>query len=96
LLGARASVFVPTTCPPVNLRRLPGYCAVITVTGDIYEESRASAEHFAAETGALLLHPFDQPTTVAGAGTVAAAQEAGELVDVPVSGTAVDVLAAAA
>jgi threonine dehydratase len=141
LLGARASVFVPTTCPPVKLRRLAGYGAVITVTGDIYEESRTSAEHFAAETGALLVHPFDQPMTVAGAGTVAAefgeqvpdldtmliavggggllagtlaaldgtsaravaiepfsarclgaAQEAGEPVDVPVSGPAVDSL----
>lgn len=27
LLGARASVFVPTTCPPVKLRRLAGYGA---------------------------------------------------------------------
>ena len=72
LLGARASVFVPATWPPVNLRRLAGYGAVITVTGDIDEESRTGAEHFAAETGALLVHPFDQPMTVAGAGTMAA------------------------
>ncbi len=72
LLGARASVFVPATWPPVNLRRLAGDGAVITVTGDIDEESRTGAEHFAAETGALLVHPFDQPMTVAGAGTMAA------------------------
>jgi threonine dehydratase len=57
---------------PGRLRRLAGYGAVINVTGDIYEESRTSAEHSAAETGALLVHPFDRPMTVAGAGTVAA------------------------
>jgi threonine dehydratase len=72
LAGVPASVFVPVTCPPVKLRRLAGYGANVTVIGEAYEESRASAEHFAAQTGALLVHPFDQQLTVAGAGTVTA------------------------
>lgn len=141
LRGVPATVFVPTTCPPVKLRRMAEYGAVITVRGDVYEQSRTSAELFAARTGALLVHPFDDPLTVAGAGTAAAefaeqvpdldtiliavggggllagslaalegtstrvvavepmtarclgaAQEAGEPVDVPVSGPAVDSL----
>lgn len=71
-MGVPAAVFVPTTCPPVKLRRLADYGAAVTVVGQVYEESRASAEHFAAETGALLVHPFDEPMTVAGAGTVTA------------------------
>jgi threonine dehydratase len=72
LVGVPAAVFVPTTCPPVKLRRLADYGAAVTVVGQVYEESRASAEHFAAETGALLVHPFDEPMTVAGTGTVTA------------------------
>ena len=72
LLGVPATVFVPTTCPPVKLRRLAEYGAAVTVIGDVYEESRTSAEQFAAESGALLVHPFDQPMTVAGAGTATA------------------------
>jgi threonine dehydratase len=40
--------------------------------GAVYDQSLAAAERFAARTGALLVHPFDQPLTVAGAGTVTA------------------------
>jgi threonine dehydratase len=72
LMSVPASVFVPVTCPPIKLRRLADYDADVTVIGECFEESLASAEHFAAETGALLVHPFDQPLTVAGVGTVTA------------------------
>jgi threonine dehydratase len=72
LTGVPASVFVPVTCPTIKLRRLADYGADVTVTGDVYEESLISANQFAGETGALLVHPFDQPSTVAGAGTVTA------------------------
>lgn len=72
LVGVPATVFVPTTCPSVKLRRLAEYGAGITVTGDVYEESLVCAEQFAARSGALLVHPFDDPVTVAGAGTAAA------------------------
>ncbi|HET6763634.1 MAG TPA: serine/threonine dehydratase, partial [Longimicrobiaceae bacterium] len=72
MLGVPAAIFVPVTCPAVKLRRLAEYAASVTVTGAVYEESRAFAERHAAETGALLVHPFDAPLTVAGAGTVAA------------------------
>lgn len=72
LLGVPAAVFVPTTCPPIKLRRLADYGARVTVVGDVYEQSVERAEAYGAESGALLVHPFDQPLTVAGAGTVAA------------------------
>jgi threonine dehydratase len=72
LVNVPATVFVPVTCPPIKLRRLADYGANVTVTGQIYEESLASVQEFAARTGALLVHPFDQALTVAGVGTVAA------------------------
>lgn len=72
LLGVPAAVFVPTTCPPIKLRRLADYGAQVTVIGDVYEQSRELAESYAADHGALLVHPYDHPLTVAGAGTVAA------------------------
>jgi len=71
-LGVPAAIFVPTTCPPVKLRRLGEYGAAVTVTGAVYDDSLAVAERFAEETGALLIHPFDQHAVVAGAGTVTA------------------------
>jgi threonine dehydratase len=70
LMSVPASVFVPVTCPPIKLRRLADYGADVTVIGEVFEQSLASAEQFVAETGALLVHPFDQPLTVAGVGTV--------------------------
>jgi threonine dehydratase len=72
LLGVPAAVFVPESCPEIKLRRLAEYGATVTVTGAFYEESLVAAEHHAAETGAVLIHPFDQQLTVAGAGTVTA------------------------
>jgi len=72
MLGVPAAVFVPTTCPPIKLRRLADYGATVTVTGDVYDESLTRAIEYADESGALLVHPFDHPVTVAGAGTVAA------------------------
>lgn len=71
-LGVRAAVFVPITCPAIKLRRLQDYGAIVTVVGSAYDESFRCAAAYAAATGALLVHPFDQPLTVAGAGTVAA------------------------
>jgi len=70
LLGVPAAVFVPTTCPPVKLQRLAEYGANVTVIGDVYDESLVIAQAYALQTGARLIHPFDQPMTVAGAGTV--------------------------
>jgi len=69
-LGVPAAVFVPTTCPAVKLRRLADYGAKVTVIGDVYDESLAHAQAYANTTGARLIHPFDQPLTVAGAATV--------------------------
>lgn len=69
-LGAPAAVFVPTTCPAVKLQRLADYGAQVTVVGDVYDESLLHAQAYAEATGGRLIHPFDQPLTVAGAGTV--------------------------
>jgi threonine dehydratase len=44
LLSVPAAVFVPTTCPPIKLRRLAGYGAAVTIAGSAYEECRTSAE----------------------------------------------------
>jgi threonine dehydratase len=72
LLGVPAAIYVPTTCPQIKLRRLAEYGATVTVVGDVYDESLAAAVLAAAESGAAMIHPFDQQLTVAGAGTVTA------------------------
>ncbi|WP_328681931.1 threonine/serine dehydratase [Streptomyces sp. NBC_00322] len=71
-LGVPAAIFVPTTCPPIKRQRLLEYGADLTVVGDVYDESLLHAERFAQDSGARLVHPFDQVLTIAGAGTVTA------------------------
>lgn len=69
LLGVQAAVFVPVTCPPIKLQRLHDYGAKLSIVGEDYDASLGTAERYARETGALMVHPFDQPHTVAGAAT---------------------------
>jgi len=69
-LGYRAEIFVPKSCPPVKIERLRGYDAHVTVIGAVYADAAAASELRAAETGALVVHPYDQPEVVAGQGTL--------------------------
>lgn len=70
-LGVPAEVFVPTSSSAVKVARLRTYGAQVTVTGDYYADAYAASQDRATQTGALVVHAYDQPETVAGQGTVA-------------------------
>ena len=70
-LGHRARIFVPTVASPVKIERIRAYGAEVVVEGDRYADAALLSEAYARETGALVVHPFDSPYTVAGQGTVA-------------------------
>jgi threonine dehydratase len=70
-LGHRAEVFVPATSPTAKVDRIRSLGADVRVSGSIYDEAQAAATARAAETGALLVHPYDHPLVVAGQGTMA-------------------------
>jgi threonine dehydratase len=70
-LGTRAAIFVPNVASPAKIARIRGYGAELVVGGDSYAEAHAAAAAYAARTGALPVHPFDQPETLLGQGTVA-------------------------
>lgn len=70
-LGHRAEIFVPTIASAVKVERLRRYGAQVTVVGADYAEALAASRARAAETGALVVHAYDQPEVVAGQGTVA-------------------------
>jgi len=69
-LGVPAEVFVPTSSSAVKVARLRTYGAQVTVTGDYYADAYAASQWRAGETGALVVHAYDQLETVAGQGTV--------------------------
>jgi threonine dehydratase len=70
-LGARAEVYVPRTCPPVKVAKLRSLDAEVVQVGEIYNDAYEAALKREAETGALLVHAYDQEEVCAGQGTLA-------------------------
>jgi threonine dehydratase len=69
-LGHKASIFVPEVSPPAKLARIRGYGAELVVGGARYAEALAASQDFAARTGALQIHAFNQEETLLGQGTL--------------------------
>ncbi|MEU5563976.1 threonine/serine dehydratase [Micromonospora musae] len=69
-LGVPAEVFVPVTASPVKVERLASLGAQVRQVGRHYAEALAASSRRAEETGALVVHAYDQPEVVAGQGTV--------------------------
>lgn len=70
-LGHRAEIFVPETAPPIKVARLHALGAQVVQVGQVYDDAREASERRAAESGALVVHAYDQPEILAGAGTLA-------------------------
>jgi threonine dehydratase len=70
-LRVPARIFLPTVSSPAKIARIRSYGAGLVVGGDFYADALAAAEVWAAESGALPVHAFDQPETMLGQGTLA-------------------------
>ena len=70
-VGVAATVFVPETAPAVKVMKLKAMGATVVQRGSEYAVAYEAAVKFAAETGAVYCHAYDQPEIVAGAGTTA-------------------------
>jgi len=70
-LGVPAKIFVPSVSSPAKTSRIRAYGADLTITGEGYHEALDGANAWAAATGALSVHAFDQVETMLGAGTLA-------------------------
>ena len=69
-LGHRAEVFVPSNSPKVKADRIRSLRAHVTIVDGWYDEALEASRDRADETGALVMHAYDQPEVVAGQGTV--------------------------
>jgi len=74
-LGVRCEVFVPEVCSPAKRAKLAQLGARVTVGGSGYAEALQASLQRQQQSGALLMHAYDQPEVVAGAGTLAAEVE---------------------
>jgi threonine dehydratase len=70
-LRVPARVFVPEISTPAKIARIRSYGAGTVVAGGSYAEAQDLCDAYVAESGALKIHPYDAPETIAGAGTVA-------------------------
>ncbi len=76
VLGIKAEIFVPEGSPTLKAERIRRYGGAVTVIGQYYDDAMEACRERAAETGALLVHPYDHPDVVAGQGTVGREMEA--------------------
>ena len=74
-LGVCCEVFVPETASQAKRDKLAELGAVLTVHGASYADALAASLERQTQTGALLMHAYDQREVVIGAGTLAAEVE---------------------
>jgi threonine dehydratase len=70
MLGTQSVVYMPKGAPLPKIAATEGYGAEVRLAGHTVDEALAAATGYAAQSGAVLIHPFDHPDVVAGQGTV--------------------------
>ncbi len=94
MLDIKGRIYLPNTTPRQKRDRILSHGAgtvEVVMTGDTFDDAAAAAAVHAAESGAVLVAPFDDARTIAGQGTVVREllQQLGHLPDaivVPVGG----------
>ncbi|HZB41531.1 MAG TPA: threonine/serine dehydratase [Ilumatobacter sp.] len=70
-LGLRVEIFVPSTSPAIKRANIERFGADVTVIDGYYDDAQREVEQRQAQTGALMVHPYDHAETIAGQGTMA-------------------------
>ena len=65
-----AEIFIPSSSPQTKVDRVRAHGAAVTIVEGYFAEAYEALGARAAETGALVMHPFDQPEVIAGQGTL--------------------------
>lgn len=69
-LGHKAQIFVPEMAGPAKIALIERTGAALTVVPGEYANALEAARAYEAETGAMQVHAYDAPGTVAGQGTL--------------------------
>ena len=90
-LGIKAVIVMPKTTPEIKIKAVRARGAKAVLHGDAFPEALAHALKLVEEKGYTFIHPYDDPDTIAGQGTVAMEilrQQPGQLdaIFVPVGG----------
>lgn len=71
MLGYEAHIVMPTSAPQVKRRAVEGYGARVYPCAPVLEARESTAAAVVAETGGVLVPPYNHPDVIAGQGTVA-------------------------
>lgn len=74
-LGHKAHIFVPEMAGPAKIALIERTGAELSVVTGEYANAMAAAQDYEARTGAMQVHAYDAPATVAGQGTCMAEWE---------------------
>ena len=70
-LGHAAHIFVPEISGPVKIARIEAAGAIVHIGGARYADALSCCERHQAATGAIGVHAYADPATIAGQGTLA-------------------------
>lgn len=70
-LGIKAVIVMPKTTPEIKVLAVKSYGARVVLHGDAFPEALAHALKLVEEKGFTFVHPYDDPDTIAGQGTIA-------------------------
>jgi threonine dehydratase len=65
-----AKIFVPSVASQEKVDRIRANGADLVIGGERYADAQAASEKWRAETGAMMVHPYDQEETMLGQGSV--------------------------
>ncbi|MBU0765281.1 MAG: pyridoxal-phosphate dependent enzyme [Bacteroidetes bacterium] len=69
--GIKAHIVMPETSPGVKIAAVKGYGAEITFCKPTLEARESTLKKIVNETGAIFIHPYNNPQVIAGQGTAA-------------------------
>jgi len=70
-LGINSTIVMPKNAPFAKISATRKHGAHVILEGALYDEAYAKATAIQAETGAIFVHPFNDPYVIAGQGTIA-------------------------
>ncbi|AFS80825.1 threonine dehydratase [Candidatus Nitrosopumilus koreensis AR1] len=70
LEGIPCTIVMPKNASPAKVAATKGYGANVVLEGINYDESSAKAKEIAKETGATMIHAFDDPQIIAAQGVI--------------------------
>jgi len=68
--GVACEVFMPAEAAVAKVAAVLGYGGLVTLRGETVDDCVAAARERAAETGAVFVHPFDDPDVIIGQATL--------------------------